>query len=103
MFIIEKISAVPNPAIPQWRVSDPTRSLTLSVRILKSNGRCWCLYAERWGNGRWTLIERLGEQESQALAYCEAGAWLGQAVVAGGAAPEDTFEEAHWREAHDQN
>ena len=90
MFTIEQIKDVPNPAIPQWRVSDQARSLTLSVRILKSNGR-------------WTLIERLGEQESQALAYCEAGAWLGQAAGAGSTAQEDPFEEAHWREAHDEN
>ena len=39
MFTIEKIKAVPNPAIPQWRVYDQDRSLTLSVRILKSNPR----------------------------------------------------------------
>ena len=103
MFTIEQIKDVPNPAIPQWRVYDQARSLTLSVRILKSNGRRWCLYAERWGNGRRPRIERVGEQESQALAYCEAGAWLGQAAGAGGAAQEDTFEEDHWREAHDEN
>jgi len=97
VFTIEQIKDVPNPAIPQWRVSDQTRRLTLSVRILKSNGRRWCLYAERWGNGRWTLIERGGEQESQALAYCEAGAWLGRAAGSGSTAQEDPFEEDHWR------
>ena len=96
MFTIEKITAVPNPAIPQWRVYDQDRSLTLSVRILKSNTRAWCLYAERWANGKWTLIEGLGERESQAEAYCEAGAWIAVAARQS-VAQEDTFEEAHWR------
>ena len=78
MFTIEKIANVPNPAIPQWRVSDQDRCLTLSVRILKSHNRAWQLYAERWDNGTWTLIERVvpGEASSQALAYCIAGAFL---------------------------
>ena len=98
MFTIEKIKAVPNPAIPQWRVYDQDRSLTLSVRILKSNNRAWCLYAERWANGKWTLIERVGERESQAQAYCEAGAWIERAGQrTGSPAQEDTFEEDHWR------
>lgn len=47
MFTIEQITDVPHPTIPQWRVSDPARSVTLAVRILKSNARAWCLYAER--------------------------------------------------------
>ena len=78
MFTIEKIANVPNPAIPQWRVSDPDRCLTLSVRILKSHNRAWLLYAERWDNGKWTLIERVvpGAASSQALAYCIAGAFI---------------------------
>lgn len=84
MFTIEKITAIPNPEIPQWRVSDQARSLTLAVRILKSNDRAWCLYAERWADGEWTVIERIGERESQALAYCEAGAWLATAPAGGG-------------------
>ena len=76
MFTVEKIENVPNPAIPQWRVYDQERALRVSVRILKSHNRSWLLYAERWGNGQWTLIERLGETSSQALAYCDAGAFL---------------------------
>lgn len=96
MFTIEKIKAVPNPAIPQWRVYDQARSLTLSVRILKSNPRSWNLYAERWANGKWTLIEGLGERGSQAVAYCEAGAWIAGAARTS-VAQEDTFEEAHGR------
>ena len=71
-----RIENVPHPAIPQWRVYDQERALTLSGRILKSNNRSWPLYAERWANGQWTLIERLGETSSQALAYCDAGAFL---------------------------
>ena len=76
MFTVEKIENVPNPVIPQWRVYDQERALTLSVRILKSHNRSWLLYAERWANGKWTLLERLGETSSQALAYCDAGAFL---------------------------
>ena len=76
MFTVEKIENTPHPAIPQWRVYDQERVLTLSVRILKSNNRSWLLYAERWANGKWTLIERLGETSSQALAYCDAGAFI---------------------------
>lgn len=76
MFTVEKIADVPNPAIPQWRVYDQERALRVSVRILKSHNRSWLLYAERWGNGKWTLIERLGETSSQALAYCDAGAFI---------------------------
>jgi len=76
MFTVEKIENVPNPAIPQWRVYDQERALTLSVRILKSNNRSWCLYAERWAEGKWTLIERIGETSSQALAHCDAGAFV---------------------------
>lgn len=84
MFTIEKITAIPNPEIPQWRVSDQARRVALSVRILKSNDRAWCLYAERWANNKWTVIERIGERESQALAYCEAGAWLATAPAGAG-------------------
>lgn len=76
MFTVEKIENAPEPTIPQWRVYDQERVLTLSVRILKSNNRSWNLYAERWGNGQWTVIERLGETSSQALAYCDAGAFI---------------------------
>ena len=76
MFTIAKIEGDPNPAIPQWRVYDPERAARVAVRILKSNNRSWLLYAERWGNGKWTQIERLGETSSQALAYCDAGAFL---------------------------
>ena len=98
MFSIEKIKDVPNPTIPQWRVYDQDRSLTLAVRILKSNARAWCLYAERGANNKWTVIERVGERESQALAYCEAGAWLAGATVAPASqAQEDPFTEDHWR------
>ena len=68
MFSIEKIKNGPNPAIPQWRVADQDRSLTLSVKILKSNARAWNLYAERWGQNKWTLIERIGETKEQAPA-----------------------------------
>lgn len=97
MFTIEQITALPNPEIPQGRVYDPARSVTLAVRILKSNPRSWNLYAERGGNNKWTVIERLGERESQALAYCEAGAWLAGATVAPVPAQEDPFTEDHWR------
>ena len=78
MFTIEKIENIPNSAIPQWRVYDQERVLTLSVRILKSHNRAWLLYAERWDNGQWTRIERVvpGEASSQALAYCLAGAFI---------------------------
>lgn len=76
MFTVEKVENVPGRAIPQWRVYDQERALRVSVRILKSNNRSWQLYAERWGNGKWTLIERLGETSSQALAYCDAGAFI---------------------------
>ena len=76
MFTVEKIENIPHPAIPQWRVYDQERALTLSVRILKSHNRAWLLYAERWANGQWRVIERLGETSSQALAYCDAGAFL---------------------------
>lgn len=75
MFTIEKIAPVPSPALPQWRVYDQERALRMSVRILKSNNRSWNLYAERW-DGQWTQIERLGETSSQALAYCDAGAFI---------------------------
>lgn len=75
---------------------DQGRSVTLSVRILKSNPRSWNLYAERWANGKWRLIEGLGERESQAAAYCEAGAWIAVAARTS-VAQEDTFEEDHWR------
>ena len=76
MFTVEKIENAPEPTIPQWRVYDQERALRVSVRILKSNNRSWNLYAERWANGKWTLIKRLGETRSQALAYCDAGAFI---------------------------
>lgn len=50
------------------------------------------------GNNKWTVIERLGERASRALASCEAGAWLAGAPVAPVPAQEDPFTEAHWRE-----
>ena len=96
MFSIEKIKNGPNPAIPQWRVADQARSLTLSVKILKSNARAWNLYAERWGQNKWTLIERIGETKEQGAAYCEAGAWLAEATRKT-VPQEDTFVEDHWR------
>ena len=67
MFTIEKIANVPHPAIPQWRVYDRDRCVTLSVRILKSHNRSWQLYAEWWDNGKWTLIERVVPGEARAV------------------------------------
>ena len=76
MVAVEKIENLPNPTGPQWRVYDQERALRVSVRILKSTNRSGRLYAERWANGQWTLSERLGETSSQALAYCDAGAFI---------------------------
>ena len=67
--------------------------MRVSVRILKSYNRSWLLYAERWGNGQWTLIERLGETSSQALAYCDAGAFIERMYQnTASQAPEDDHE-----------
>lgn len=96
MFSIEQIKNGPNPEIPQWRVTDQDRSLTLSVKILKSNARAWNLYAERWGQNTWTLIERIGETTEPGAASCEAGAWLAEATRKP-VPPADTFVEDHWR------
>lgn len=94
MFTVEKIETTPSSAIPQWRVYDQERALTLSVRILKSNNRSWLLYAERWANGTWTLIERLGETSSQALAYCDAGAFIERMYQnTGSQAPDEDYND----------
>lgn len=98
MFTVEKIENVPNPAIPQWRVYNQDKRLAVSVRILKSNNRSWNLYAEKWGNNQWTVLECMGETTSQAQAYCEAGAFLERMYQnTGSQGPEDTFPEDHWR------
>lgn len=83
MLTITKIKGeeLANPAIPQWRVYDQERSATFSMRILKSNEQSFSLYADRWNGERWELVERVALVTSHAVAYCEAGAWLGLASV----------------------
>ena len=83
MLTITKIKGaqMANPNVPQWRVYDPARSASLSMRILKSNPRSFSLYADRWSGERWEVVERVAVLTSQEVAYCEAGTWLGLASV----------------------
>ena len=79
------------PRFPSGGCTTGTAASTLSVRILKSHNRAWQLYAERWDNGKWALIERVvpGEARSQALAYCLAGAFIERMYQNTGALGDD--------------
>ena len=83
MLTITKIKGaqMANPNVPQWRVYDPARSASLSMRILKSGAGSFSLYADRWSGERWEVVERVDVLTSQEVAYCEAGTWLGLASI----------------------